>query len=312
MKKALIVGIDNYPDNPLDGCVNDATAMATILKANGDGTPNFDVLLKTNLENKAELRSLIGKLFEGDSDTSLLYFSGHGLLNERGGYIVTPDHQEYDEGISMDEILTVANTSKAKNKVIILDCCHSGAMGSPAITKHTYAHVAEGMTILTASRKNESAIEVNGNGIFTNLLVGALQGGAADLSGCVTPGSVYAYVDQSLGDWYPRPIFITNISRFTPLRKTIPPIKIEILRKITDYFPEATCQYALNPTYEFTEKNAIEGNVKILKDLQKLERVGLVVPVDAEHMYFAAMESKSCKLTALGVHYWRLMKEARI
>jgi len=37
--------------------------------------------------------------------------------------------------------------------------------------------------------------------------------------------------------------------------------------------------------------------------------VGLVVPVGAEHMYFAAMESKYCKLTALGYHYWHLAKE---
>jgi hypothetical protein len=46
--------------------------------------------------------------------------------------------------------------------------------------------------------------------------------------------------------------------------------------------------------------------------LQKLEGIGLVVPVGEEHMYYAAMNSKSCELTAVGKQYWKLVKEGRI
>ena len=52
-------------------------------------------------------------------------------------------------------------------------------------------------------------------------------------------------------------------------------------------------------------------HVSIFKELQLFESVGLVEPVGTEHMYFAAMENKSCKLTALGLHYWRLSKDKR-
>lgn len=72
----------------------------------------------------------------------------------------------------------------------------------------------------------------------------------------------------------------------------------------------------LDPSYEYTntqsvlhqviEPYATDNNVRIMKELQKLERVGLVVPRDTEHMYYAAMESKSCQLTVVGKHYWRL------
>lgn len=31
MRKALIVGLDNYPECPLTGCVNDAVAVADIV-----------------------------------------------------------------------------------------------------------------------------------------------------------------------------------------------------------------------------------------------------------------------------------------
>ncbi len=34
MKKALVVGIDDYPSSPLGGCVNDANAIATLLETN--------------------------------------------------------------------------------------------------------------------------------------------------------------------------------------------------------------------------------------------------------------------------------------
>lgn len=40
--------------------------------------------------------------------------------------------------------------------------------------------------------------------------------------------------------------------------------------------------------------------------------VGLVIPVNAEFMYFAAINYKSCRLTALGYQYWRLVNEGKL
>lgn len=322
MRKALVIGINNYPTAPLRGCINDASAFGGIIETNGDGSPNYDVRLITDVPTKAELKGHIRDLFSGDADTALFYFSGHGYLDDIGGYIVTPDFQANDEGVSMDEILTIANDSKAKNRVIILDCCHSGAFGSSKAAGNKSTHIAEGVSILTASKDDEAAMEINGHGVFTNLLLDALQGGASDLRGHITPGSIYAYIDQALGPWDQRPVFKTNITRFTSLRTVISQVPIEVLRSLTEYFPSATHQFDLDPSFEVTNNSTIEHkiiepyaneqNVKKFKDLQKLESVGLVVPIGEEHMYFAAMNSKSCKLTALGYHYWRLVKEKRI
>lgn len=312
MKKALIIGFNNYPNAHLNGCINDAIKVANVLEKNGDGSPNFSVKVITD-ENrvitKAQVRRAIETLFEGINDTCLLYFSGHGLIKSTGGYIVTPDYKSYDEGISMDDILCLANRSKARDKIIILDCCHSGAFGSPAITDNTIAQLAEGVTVLTASRDNELAIEHNGAGVFTSLLIDALQGGASDLRGHITPGGVYSYIDEALGAWDQRPIFKTNISRFTNLRSINPPIPLEKLRRIIEYFKTPEEEFKLDPTYEDTSQTYIAEHVAIFKDLQKFQSVGLVVPVDAEFMYFAAMRNKSCRLTALGYQYWRLVKE---
>lgn len=315
MRRALVVGIDDYESAPLSGCVNDANKIASVLGTNGDGSPNFSIRLLTSppdVIKKSHLKGKIIQLFKDPCDMSLLYFSGHGVINSTGGYIVTTDFKQYDEGVSMDEILVLANDSKATENVIILDCCHSGAFGSPAISGSRVAQISDGLSVLTASRESGSALEIDGSGVFTLLVIDALKGGGADLRGHITPGSLYSYVDQALGAWGQRPIFKTNVSRFTSLRTVNPPVPLPILRKITTYFPSPEAEHAMDPSYEFTEEAAKEENVKIMKDLQKLEGVGLVVPIDEEHMYFAAMNSKSCRLTALGHQYWRLVAEKKI
>lgn len=313
MRKALLIGIDAYATSALDGCVNDATALAGLLEVHGDGSPNFDVRLETGITSKDELENAVAELFSSDDpETCLFYFSGHGLVNELGAYLVTPDFEENSTGMSMQELLNIATRSRVKNKVIILDCCHSGAMGTPDLNQDT-AHIASGMSILTASKKNEVSLEINGHGLFTALLLDALRGGAADLRGCITPGSVYAYIDQALGSWSQRPIFRTNITHFVALRTIAPPIPLDVLRTITAYFPTPSSEHHLDRSYEITNgEEALDENVAVFKNLQKMNRVGLVVPVGEEHMYYAAQNAASCRLTNLGYHYWRLVKDKKI
>ena len=110
--------------------------------------------------------------------------------------------------------------------------------------------LADGVTILTASTAEQYADEVNGEGVFTTLLIDALIGSAANLVGNVTPGSIYAHIDQSLGPWGQRPVFKTNVKRFVSLRKVKPPLELEDLRRITEFFPNPGHEYQLDPSYE--------------------------------------------------------------
>src|SRR4051812_39097714 len=101
MRRALIVGIDDYSFAPLAGCVNDAQALAQLLERDHDGSPNFDVRLLTSdstTVTRPELRAALQELFADPADVALFYFSGHGTENNLGGYIVTSDATSYDEG----------------------------------------------------------------------------------------------------------------------------------------------------------------------------------------------------------------------
>ncbi|PSL28187.1 caspase family protein [Chitinophaga ginsengisoli] len=313
MRRALVVGIDEYPGGArLNGSVNDATSIEPMLSFNEDGSPNFEVMLMLNEKKKGTIMSRIKELFKGDDEVQLLYFSGHGYVNEIGGCMVTPDFQKHDEGISMDEILTLAGGSNARQKVVILDCCHAGAMGTPAIFGNGTALLGPGVVILAASRDTEVSREIGGKGVFTSLLLEALSGGAADIAGEVAAGSVYNYINRGLGAWQQRPVFKANIVRSVSLRKTKPPVDLSDLRKLTVYFPEATYEKSLDPSYESTVEGADSENIRVFKVLRRLQGVGLVEPVGEEYMYWAAIKSGSCRLTALGMYYWQLVKAGRI
>lgn len=321
MRKALVVGIDDYPNAPLTGCINDATAVAQFLRKNGDGSPNFDVLQKDNIQTKAELKSMIKELFDSSVEIALFYFSGHGCKNDVDGYIVTPDYSKDDEGVPMTEILSIVNKSKALNKVVILDCCYSGTFGNGALSDKL-TEISEGVTILTASMEDQTSRESGGHGVFTNLLLEALSGGAANINGNITPGSIYSYIDQALDAWEQRPVFKTNTHSFVKLRTVVPSIDLSILRNIVEYFPTSSSEFSLDPSFEYTnsldynhkviEPYSNSKNVKIMKELQQMESVGLVKPVNEDHMYYAAMNSTGCRLTALGYHYWQLVKKGKI
>ena len=328
MRKALVVGINHYENvSPLFGCVNDSFAVKAMLERHADGSVNFGVKHLTatgpgDLCDRDQLREAIQNLFSGDGEVSILYFAGHGHIEATGGYLCSSEVKSGNDGVPLAEIMTMANQSRIQNRVIILDSCHSGVAGGSALQQKV-SEISDGVTILTASTAEQYATEENGAGVFTNLLVDALGGAAGNLVGDVTPGGVYAHVDQSLGPWAQRPVFKTNVNRFVSLRKVQPPLELTDLRRISEFFPAPGHHFQLDPTYEPERHESwaqdpqgvpapiLEHN-EIFSVLQKYNRVGLVVPEDAPHMWHAAMESKTVRLTVLGEHYRQLAERGLI
>jgi len=327
MRKALVVGIDHYEHlNSLRGCVNDAHDVESVLEHHADGTKNFTnprLMTATNSEtaiSRGDLKDAVRQLFQDDAEIALFYFSGHGYLEDTGGYLCTSDAASGDDGVALADVMTFASNSPATNKVIILDSCHSGAAASTAAAGQAQIH--NGVTILAASTAEQYAMESGGSGVYTGLLIDALNGAAANLIGDITPGSVYAHIDQSLGPWQQRPVFKTNVKNFVSLRKATPPISLDELHRLDKIFPEPDYQLLLDPSYE-PDRSAEQAadpaipkpdpiNNATFKVLQNYVKVNLVRPVSASAMYFAAMESTACELTVLGEHYWNLVRKGLI
>lgn len=321
-KKALVVGINYYEQNSLNSCVKDARSIAEMLEYNQDNTRNFDVNLCVACDAKSkittrDLKDEINQLYlQNSCDIALLYFSGHGAMTDTGGYLCTSNGQQRDDGVSLDEIAKIVSKSKAHNNIIILDCCHSGSVGDNLFFGNN-SIISENTTYLTACTNSQYAIEDDG-GVFTNLLLDGLDGGSSNIIGEISPASLYSHIDRSLGTWEQRPVFKTNTQSFVCVRKVNPQIELSELRQIKELFPSKDGELELDPTFEPDCKNQSNGKyepdlnkMKKFALLQKMVQLNLVEPVGEQHMFYAAMNNKSCKLKPLGKHYWNLASKNR-
>ena len=261
MKKALVVGIDDYSSaNTLSGCVNDAEEVSRVIELNEDRSPNFDVRCMISSKDEVtsqRLSDALKDLFSGDAEMVLFYFAGHGIIDAvtNTGYLVTQDGNDPNWGVSLPNILEMANKShpSIKSTVIILDSCNSGFAGEVSglgNSNPSSSTIGNGVTILTACHREGSAEESNGHGIFTSIILDGLHGAACDIVGRITPASLYAHVDQTLGPWKQRPIYKANVQSFITLREVRAYTKIALLLINRSWRPTLSLSFALNQEEE--------------------------------------------------------------
>jgi hypothetical protein len=317
MKRALLVGIDRYESmSPLTGCENDVEALTPLLWRNEDELLNFECVSKTSAEGPVSRRHLLDALdalLRPGADIALFYFAGHGQQVENDVVLVTQDGRAPDFGVSMSEILGKVQNSKVREVSIILDCCFAGTAGGVPQLGTDAAALRSGVSILTASRGNEVSVETpEGRGLFSTYLCGALEGGAADVLGKITIAGVYAYLSESFGSWNQRPMFKANVERLHELRRSSPAVPLSELRRLPEFFDTQDAELPLEPSYEPTAEPSDPEHEAIFAILQRCRAAKLVEPVGEQHMYWAAINNKSCRLTPLGKLYWSMAKQGRI
>jgi hypothetical protein len=317
MKRALLVGIDKYEfQTPLEGCENDVKALTPLLWRNEDESLNFECVSKTSAEDvvrRTDLLDAIDALLNPGADIALFYFAGHGQQVKNDVILVTQEGRGPDLGVSMSEILGKVQHSEVREVSIILDCCFSGTAGGVPQLGTDAAILKSGVSILTASRGNEVSVETpEGRGLFSTYLCGALEGGAADVLGKVTIAGVYAYLSESFGSWNQRPMFKANVERLHKVRSSSPAVPLAELRLLPDVFVTQDMELPLDSSFEPTAEPRHAKNEATFEILQHCRAAKLVEPVGEQHMYFAAMNSKSCRLTPLGKLYWSMAKQGRI
>ena len=203
--KAIVIGINQYKEDPLEYCVNDAQEVAAALEIENY---NFKV---TQFTDASATRFNILRELDATRLTKpsifLFYFSGHGCATDTGTYLVTQDTQPYNEGIDLDLLAKIFDQYAKEGSVVvaIFDCCHSGA-ASPGVhftRSITAADVEQALpamgrsrVVLAACKSSESSYEDDAykHGLFTYHLIGGLLGDAADYEGIITATSLYEYV----------------------------------------------------------------------------------------------------------------------
>ena len=128
--RALLIGQNNYSGSPLNGCINDMTAIGGTIETFANG---YKITMIPDA-TKAQILDGIQKAFADatEDDVSLFHYSGHGVYY--GTNTSDPQFQQWqgalctidDNYITLPELAQLL--SKVKGRIIvILDSCHSGA-----------------------------------------------------------------------------------------------------------------------------------------------------------------------------------------
>lgn len=322
---ALVVGVDRYPDSPLNSCVNDARAIGSLLERDAtDGDPrHYDVRLivgegpevedLTRDGLRAHLALAVDKAAARDF---VFYFSGHGRRTSYGPEIVTQDLS----GIGMEEVIGLIERSKVKQAIIILDCCFSGGFGNSLLLQGAAsgsvwagferAIVRENFAILAASGAEEGASAGDELSPFTELIVEGLNGAAADVVGEIHAPALFEYAAPVFKADEQGPVFKGHYNSLSPLRKVPPEAPLGVVRTLKSIFPTGTDEIRLDP--EDAQGEETEGQKRYAK-LRKLRRYGVVDVVGEDRdLAELAAASGSVRLTPRGIRYRRLVIADRV
>jgi uncharacterized caspase-like protein len=200
-RSALLIANYDYQDPALDRLLapaNDVEALAAVLR--DQRIADFEVATLVN-EPHHRVGEAIGEFYRdrhGD-DLLLLYFSGHGLRDEDGRLHLAAADTRLDNlfftAVSADNLDRAMESCSSRRKVLVLDCCYSGAFPRGWVRKGTAeVHALErlqgrGRSVLTASDAAQYSFEgeeIDGKpvrSVFTKHLVAGLRDGSADLDG---------------------------------------------------------------------------------------------------------------------------------
>ncbi len=245
---ALIIGINKYALNPLDGCINDALSIENHLKSS-ENEPVIIKLLDENATKKAIIETFEVTLSQAtNNDVVLFYFAGNGtttLFSDKNQNVMSDSIVCYAGEsnnnldafiISTQEVEFLFSNLASIHNTIIFDCCFTIDTARRAYQKKKYNNCRERAILgatLTGNRKSfisgekisegrnffalyateeqnqQSALEVKANGVFTKKLIEYLDFTGGEIS----YDALIGRVRQELKVKYDqRPIIKSNLS----------------------------------------------------------------------------------------------------
>src|SRR3954470_1737775 len=215
-RRALVIATYEYADGGLRRLAapqHDAEAFADVLK--DEAIAGFDVTMLVNQPHYV-VGEAIADFYggAGREDLTLLYFTGHGIKDDDGRLSLAMTNTRRSAlmftAISGAQLNDAMDASRSRRKVLILDCCYSGAFPPGRSAKADEGvqtlerFQGKGRAVLTASDATQYAFEgddLTGEGtssVFTRYLVEAIRSGEADLDedGDIALDELYSYVHE--------------------------------------------------------------------------------------------------------------------
>src|SRR5687768_16353302 len=235
-------------------------------------------------------------------DLTLLYFTGHGVKDDEGRLYLAMTNTRRAAlmftAISAAQLNDAMDASRSRRKVLVLDCCYSGAFPAGRTAKADEGvqtlerFQGKGRAVLTASDATQYAFEgddltgVATSSVFTRHLVEAIRTGAADLDedGDIALDELYSYVREQV---------VAEMPQQRPKKQEDVDGRILIARNVHWTLP-AHLRYAIESPISAQRLSAVEG-------LAHLHRVGndiVRAAVSEQLVALAADDSRSVSAAA--------------
>lgn len=220
---ALVIGINDYknPKLQLNNAVADALLFGNTLKQSASGLfDKVNLKMLTTAEattNENIIRELKAMRSLNPDDLFVFYVASHGTVDEGEYYLITSNvgstrtEKLKSDAVSQTAFKELIANIPATKKMIIIDTCNAGALGSAIQTAMLTRGMSEdtamkvlsravGSTVLSASTSIQEALEgYNGHGLFTFVLAEGLQGKAdKGRTGYVKTTELADYVDNEV------------------------------------------------------------------------------------------------------------------
>lgn len=260
-RAALLVGISEYGEGfeLLPGSLKDVQAMADILSDSEVGA--FEVEDLRNCSNTL-LQTAIERFFSGKDteDLLLFYFSGHGdlgsggIMNQQLHLCAQNSRKESgrlieSSALSAGFLKRQMDLCRAKQIVVILDCCYSGKIAD-LLTKGEgdidFDELkANGRVILASSSATKVALqERDGLSLYTRFLIEGMEGAAYPGQGnWIVAQNLHEYADRRFeierkGSYRPKIIAIDTGFNLPIVRAPKSNPKLEYRREVDRIFQE--------------------------------------------------------------------------
>ena len=199
-KVALLIGVGKYGSSSgfknLAAAEPDVEAMRQVLvQPEIGGFAEADVVTLLNPEPQ-QMREALERVFAGrkSDDLVVVYFSGHGVVDDFGAFHLTSARTEKElldsTAIPAGFLHGLMGKSRSKKQVVILDCCFSGAFAKGMAAKGGAVNLraqlgGRGRAVLTSSSATEYSFEQKeaSLSVYTQYVVEGLRTGIADQNG---------------------------------------------------------------------------------------------------------------------------------
>ncbi|REJ49901.1 MAG: diguanylate cyclase [Microcystis aeruginosa TA09] len=304
---ALVIGINDYDFLPsLSNPAQDAEAVAQFLENTGEFTdvkrlPNRWIPAEKRYEvvpgkvTGNEVLQALKQILSGEQTKNqevLIYFSGHGfrLINRIGdgeAYLATSDSQpDGKNAISLDrELNPLLRRSSLSNLVVMLDCCHAGALlpENPELNRSLSAFKEkQDYYLIAACRSEQVAWEDEEYSLFTAALLKGLSQKEADpKTGEISADRLFDFVSLELRGKGQEPIRM-GVGRSIILVKYGAQPQVEEVKPLLDEKGELRCPYQGLLAFTKKERPFFFGRKRVVDDIKsKLDRLNFVPLIGA-------------------------------